>query len=159
MPLRLLTLPTAAGPQDLLVDDLHLEAHLADLRIPLDHALRLVAEAVPDPPDDPTCIVVDTGAIAGLSGLRRLEPGDAAWWARRPGREYPSHLVAGALVPTRHLTAWVHRERSWPGAPLRIRTLYAGEPAPREIHDPNLPLDEMDAAIAFWTAHALVVPG
>jgi len=38
-----------------------------------------------------------------------------------------------------------------------LLTCYPGAAAPREIHDPEIPLDEIDDAIAFWSGHALVV--
>lgn len=55
-------------------------------------------------------------------------------------------------MPTPDFTAWLRREAS---GELRLITLYAGRPAPREIHDPDIPLDAIDDSIAFWTRHAL----
>ena len=35
--------------------------------------------------------------------------------------------------------------------------MYPGQVAPREIHDPELPLKELQDAIDFWRCHAIVV--
>lgn len=90
----------------------------------------------------------------GLTGLVEVERGDPSFWGYRPGRTVPSHLIVGTRVITRELCVWgkwVTRDR------FELLTCYPGGPAPREIHDSELGLDQIDEAIEFWSTHAIVV--
>ena len=92
--------------------------------------------------------------IVGVTGVVAVGPDDTPFWGFRQGRVVPSHLVVGEKVVTRELCLW----GEWL-APDRfdLWTCYPGGPAPREIHDPEIGLDEIDEAIAFWSAHAIIV--
>ncbi|MEA2023384.1 MAG: hypothetical protein U9N79_03725 [Actinomycetota bacterium] len=92
----------------------------------------------------------------GWTGLVGVEAGDSSFWGYRQGRTVPSHLIVGTKVPTRELCLWgewVTRDR------FELLTCYPGGPAPREIHDPEIGFDQIDEAIVFWSAHAIVVDG
>lgn len=148
--------PGPRGPVAVTVDEGHVAAHLADLALPLAEALEAAVRALDGHRDGEAAVSVDLGRPVGRSRLVRLGPGDRPWWGLRPGRSTPSHLVAGTPRETTVLTVggrWRGPDR------LELDTLFPGEGAPREIHDPALPLDEIDAAIAFWTTHALVTGG
>ena len=87
-----------------------------------------------------------------------MAPGMAGdFWARRRGRTLPSHLIVGSKVATRDLCVWGFWTTQ---ETFVLHTLYPGRVSPREIHDPELPLDHLRASLAFWTTHAIVVsPG
>ncbi len=90
----------------------------------------------------------------GWTGLVKVEAGGSSFWGYRPGRTVPSHLIVGTKVITRELCVWgkwAERDR------FELLTCYPGGPAPREIHDPEIGLDQIDEAIAFWSVHAIVV--
>jgi hypothetical protein len=44
----------------------------------------------------------------------------------------------------------------WEPDAFIIHTVYPGKVAPREIHDPEIPLSELPAAIEFWRRHAIM---
>lgn len=141
-----LTLPT----------DGHLNAHLDDLLEPLDRVLERVRAALPA--ELPLGVVrVVTVRCDVPIGRSRCVPvaGRRTWWGYRPDRRIPSHLAAGepALVST--LTAWVRRASD---DRIDLLTVYPGEPAPKERHDPSLTDAERPEAEAFWAAHALIAP-
>jgi len=141
-------------------DETHLVAHRDDFSVPLQQVLdwiraRLEADG---PRSGWTHIDFKTPQPLGLGGLRRLYPwsrGD--FWARRRGRRLPSHLIVGRKRPTRWLCVW----GLWADEEtFTLHTMYPGRVAPREIHDPELPLSELPGALAFWSRHAIVVsPG
>lgn len=147
----------------LLVDAAHLEAHRRDFVVPIRRVLAYVARAlVTRGPgvrrlagrDGPGSAMrwLEVPEVVGWAGVIRAGP--RAFWGYRLGRATPSHLVHGRKRRTRRLTLY----GTW-DAPrqFRLRTVYAGNPTPREIHDPSIPPRELDAAIAFWGAHAIVV--
>lgn len=134
--------------------DGHHATHAADLFIPLDEALRLISARIPvdAPLHTPFCVVARTTEPLGTS---RCVPtaGKHAWWDYRPGRPTPSRFVAGNPVPVAVLTAWLRRESA---ETATLLTLYPGEPAPREVHDPELRELERHDSHEFWGTHALI---
>ena len=106
----------------------------------------------------------------GWTGLRRVEPSSTdSFWAYRTGRTVPSHLTLGERELTNSLCLWGWWE-SEPMPPAAIssatasrerptfviHTVYPGRVAPREIHDPEIDLEELPRAIEFWRLHAIV---
>ena len=91
----------------------------------------------------------------GFSGLQRVRLGDKrSFWAPRPERTIPSHLIVGRRRRTRWLCFW----GEWQDAETFVlHTFYAGKPAPREIHDPDASADELKRAVEFWSTHAIIV--
>lgn len=139
-------------PVSILVDDVHLLAHFDDFFLPFDEVISLVARALAG-----THGYVHTALrvekTVGRSRCVTVNASSGAFWGLRKSRTYPSHLVHGKPEPTSSLCVW----GEWTDAStFRLYTTYAGGTAPREIHDPKIPLSEMDAAIAFWTTHALI---
>jgi len=137
-------------------DAAHLMAHADDFTISWNEVLDGIAGALAG--CDARTGVVHDGFVqareVGMTGVVAVEPGDSSFWGYRLGRNVPSHLIVGPKAPTRDLCVW----GEWL-APDRfdLWTCYPGGPAPREIHDPEIGFDEIDEAIAFWSAHAIVV--
>jgi hypothetical protein len=136
----------------------HLAAHADDFAISWRELVRAIVRALGS--NEARTGVIHEGftqaGMVGRTGVVAVEPGGSAYWGYRPGRTIPSHLVAGAKVETRRLCVWgtwASRDR------FDLWTCYPGDPAPREIHDPDIQLDEIDEAIAFWSVHAIVVDG
>ncbi|MEX2443224.1 MAG: hypothetical protein WD492_06455 [Alkalispirochaeta sp.] len=96
-------------------------------------------------------------AVAGESGLRQVRTdGSESFWGYRKGRHIPSHLCLGHREPTRSVCLWGWWERE----AFVIHTIYPGKAAPREIHDPEISLAALPAAIEFWRRHAIITtPG
>lgn len=151
----MIRVPTPHGEQRLVLDETHLAAHLDAFALPRDALLVHVAALLHDAGAEPTGREVELDRIVGTSALIELRPEHRPYWGYRVGRSTPSHLLRAHPEPTRWLTAWGHRDQS---GVIHVATAYPGRIAPREIHDPDLPLDAIDASIAFWTAHALAVP-
>jgi len=134
----------------------HLAAHAGDFTISWQDLVHAIARAL-EHNEGRTGIIhegfTQQDAI-GWTGVVAVEPAGSAFWGYRPGRTVPSHLVEGAKVQTRQLCVW----GEWT-APDRfdLWTCYPGDPAPREIHDPEISLGQIDEAIAFWSVHAIVV--
>jgi len=138
-------------------DETHLRAHLGDFALPLEAALDLVRSRLATSVRESGFVRFDfeTPRIVGKTGLAALHPwtrGD--FWARRIGRTLPSHLIVGEKRPTRRLCVWGFRRDE---GTFVLHTLYPGRVAPREIHDPELPLADLPAALAFWRRHAIIV--
>ena len=90
----------------------------------------------------------------GITGLRTVPPdGTESFWGYRRNRTTISHLCHGTKEPTDRVCLWGW----WDGEIFIVHTLYPGEAAPREIHDPELPLDEVAKSLEFWRNHAIVV--
>lgn len=130
----------------------HLVAHLGDFLVPFDEVLDRAAEALADAGEELAIRTVEAPHPVGYSRLVALSPGDPAYWGYRERRMYLSHLAPGPPSPTRLLTAWGRRPSP---DRLVLHTVFAGGPAPREIHDPDLSPDAVDTSITFWTRHAL----
>lgn len=141
-------------------DEGHLRAHIDDFSVPLDQALDWARERLEASPRRSGWEHFDfqAPALVGVTGLQRLRPwshGD--FWAPRKGRTRPSHLIVGSKIPTKRLCVWGFWETS---ERFVLHTLYPGTVAPREIHDPELPLQNLPEALRFWTRHAIIVnPG
>jgi hypothetical protein len=90
----------------------------------------------------------------GWTGLRDvcLDKGKS-FWGFRTGRSIPSHLCLGEKEKTSWLCLWGR----WEPRRFVIHTIYPGRVAPREIHDPSLPPEEIQRSIDFWRCHAIVV--
>lgn len=144
------------GPVVVLFDAEHLMAHADDFALSWQGMLAGIAGAL-GRSDTREGVVHDgfvQASVVGFTGVVEVESGDSSFWGYRPGRDVPSHLIDGTKVATRDLCVW----GEWL-APDRfdLWTCYPGGPAPREIHDPEIGLDEIDEAIAFWSVHAIVV--
>jgi len=141
-------------------DEGHLRAHLDDFAVPLEEALGWAVSRLAASTRRSGWEHFDFRAphIAGLNNLKKIRPwtrGD--FWGRRKGRNLPSHLVVGKKAPTDRLCVWGLWQED---GSFLLHTIYPGRAAPREIHDPELALAELPAAIGFWTRHAIVVgPG
>ncbi len=136
----------------ILVDDVHLLAHLDDFFVPFEEVISLVARTIAGTHGHVhTALHVEKPV--GRSRCVAVSASSDAFWGLRKGRTYPSHLVHGEPEPTSDRCVW----GDWTGpSTFRLYTTYAGKPAPSEIHDPQMSLSKMDAAIAFWTTHALI---
>ncbi len=146
-------------------DPSHLDAHRAEFFIPPEDVLELlrplVAPRRPAPPEGARSDAVEVPlhedfgleVTVGESGLREVPPdGSESFWAYRSGRAIPSHLCLGKRVPTQRVCLW----GTWKGSVFEIHTLYPGTRAPREIHDPDIQLADLPAAITFWSTHAII---
>lgn len=144
-------------------DPSHLEAHRDEFLRPLDEILEELRPHAAQRRPAPGGITqhdelelhgdFELESTVGESGLREVPPdGSESFWAYRPGRSIPSHLCLGKREPTRHVCLWGR----WEPAAFVIHTLYPGRAAPREIHDPEVPLEELPAAIEFWRNHAII---
>lgn len=144
-------------------DPTHLDAHRDEFSRPVEQILEelrpLIAPLRPSPGADRTEIHADwvLERETGASGLREVAPdGSDSFWAYRKGRAIPSHLCLGAPTPTRSVCLWGR----WEEGEFVIHTIYPGVAAPREIHDPEISLEELPAAIEFWRNHAIItMPG
>ena len=140
----------------ILPTDGHLAAHADDFLVPLDEVLTRIKADIPS--DTPIGVafrlVIRSDRPLGRS---RCVPaaGRRTWWGFRTGRQVPSHLSAGEPAAVSVLTAWLRRDDA---DNVALLTVYPGEPAPREIHDPEMPEHEREASIAFWREHALLAP-
>jgi hypothetical protein len=138
-------------------DEGHLRAHLDDFLVPIEQALEWTRSRLAESPrrSGPEHFDFRAPGIVGYGGLKRILPwthGD--FWAKRKGRAIPSHLIVGRKRPTRWLCVWGHWKD---GETFVLHTLYPGRTAPREIHDPELPLSELPVVLKFWTRHAIIV--
>lgn len=138
-------------------DEEHEKAHIDHFSVPLDLALQWVRARLEGLPRRSGCEHFDFKAPqkVGLTGLKTIWPwthGD--FWARRRGRTLPSHLIAGRKRSTRRLCVWGFWQDE---GTFVLHTLYPGRVAPREIHDPELPLSELPKALKFWTRHAILI--
>lgn len=138
-------------------DRAHLEAHLGDFLVPLEKALEWARSRLEESPQRSGEERLEFRAPrpVGMMGLATLRPWTRkAFWARRRGRSIPSHLIVGRKRPTRWLCAW----GAWQGQKTFVlHTLYPGRTAPREIHDPEISMEELPRAVGFWSRHAIVV--
>ena len=138
-------------PVEIVIEDEgHLRAHAADFSAGLDRALEWARErlAASSGREGWACFDFAAPAVAGRGGLKRIWPwtrGD--FWARREGRRIPSHLIEGRSRATRRLCVWGRWKDE---TTFVLHTIYPGRAAPREIHDPSLPLEELPRALAFW---------
>lgn len=150
--------PTVFPVRISLRDPAHLEAHRIEYQLPLEQLIELAQAALnkrqPHPGSE-ECIGLRCPVIVGNGGLKRLWPWTRDdFWAARPGRNIPSHLIIAKRRPTNWLCIW----GSWESPDhFILHTLYPGRPAPREIHDPALPAAALKEAIRFWKRHAIVV--
>ncbi|MFW5694707.1 MAG: hypothetical protein ACOC47_01030 [Alkalispirochaetaceae bacterium] len=146
-------------------DPSHLDAHRSEFFLPPQQVLELlrplVAPLRPDPMENargeadelPFHEDFELDVVVGESGLREVAPdGSQSFWAYRLGRTIPSHLCLGDRVPTKKVCLW----GAWKGSVFVIHTLYPGRRAPREIHDPQIRLEDLPAAIQFWSTHAII---
>ena len=137
-------------------DPEHLDAHRAEFFLPPEEVLELLRPRVASERRDATAAVhadFELEVVVGESGLRTVPAdGSESFWAYRTGRTIPSHLCLGNRVPTKHVCLW----GTWKGSVFEIHTLYPGTRAPREIHDPEIHLADLPAAIHFWSVHAII---
>ncbi|POQ98791.1 hypothetical protein AU468_12180 [Alkalispirochaeta sphaeroplastigenens] len=137
----------------------HIDAHRADFSVSPERVMEwLVEEHLSriEPPRREGWLhrSYEYPEVLGRSGLREVPPdGSASFWGYRKKRTIPSHLCEGEKSLTRHICLWGW----WEEKDFVVHTLYPGERAPREIHDPDLKLQDLPDAIAFWRIHAIVV--
>lgn len=140
-------------------DEEHLRAHLADFAVSLDTALDWAREQLASRPHVGWAhFDFEAPQVVGRTGLVDVAsiPGKD-FWGRRLGRALPSHLVVGPKALTKSLCVWGFWESE---NDFVLHTMYPGKVAPREIHDPELPLHDLPSSLKFWSAHAIVVaPG
>jgi hypothetical protein len=135
----------------------HLEAHKAEYLVALDELLGYARQGLQERLAKPglwESFVVKCPVVVGRSGLKRLWPWTkGAFWAPRAGRTIPSHLIRGKRRKTRNLCVW----GVWQNTDVfLLHTLYPGKPAPREIHDPSLKLEDVQESVQFWLQHAII---
>jgi hypothetical protein len=136
----------------------HLLAHADDFTLSWPEILDIIGVSLDS--IDPRAGLVHAGFtqedVVGMTGVTTLDSDDSPFWGYRPGRDVPSHLIVGTKVATREICVW----GEWL-SPDRfdLWTCYPGGPAPREIHDPDLALEDIDASIAFWSVHAIIIDG
>ncbi len=135
----------------------HLDAHRKEFCRPVEDVLEELSELLADTeraPGDKLHQSFTLSAPTGRTGLVEVPAGSSkAFWAYRKGRSIPSHLCRGE----KHLTSMVCLWGWWESESLFIiHTLYPGGTAPREIHDPELRLEDMAEAVAFWSTHAII---
>jgi hypothetical protein len=74
----------------------------------------------------------------------------------RSGREYPSRIAGHSQRPrpTTKVTVIVgpHEDK-----PCVLYTAFGGPLAPKEVNDPFMKPEEVDASKAFWSTHALAL--
>jgi len=140
-----------------LKDPGHLEAHKGEYLVPLDDLLGFARQGLLERQPRPgmwESFVVQCPVVVGHSGLKRLWPWTkGAFWAPRAGRTIPSHLIRGTRHKTRNLCVWGLWQSE---AVFLLHTLYPGKPAPREIHDPALKLEDVQQSMRFWLRHAII---
>lgn len=149
-------------------DPSHRAAHAADFVMDPDRVLDLLAGRIaPLMPDETSMIAPyrDQPELAfhedfelddsvGRTGLRNVcEDSTPSFWGYRAGRRTPSHICLGEKALTKRVCLWGW----WEPGRFVIHTLYPGRVAPREIHDPELPPEDISAALDFWRCHAIVV--
>jgi hypothetical protein len=134
----------------------HLLAHADDFSLSWSEILDVIAVSLES--IEPRAGVVHAGfmqeGVVGMTGVATLDGSDSSFWGYRPGRDVPSHLIVGAKGATREICVWgewLSHDR------FDLWTCYPGGPAPREIHDPDLALTDIDASIAFWSVHAIII--
>jgi len=137
-------------------DESHFEAHLHEMGISQEEVLSLITtELERHPRQGELRLAVKCPRIVGTGGLKRIFPWNRrSYWAPRRGRTIPSHLIVARRKPTRFLCfwgEWVNPET------FRLTTYYPGKPAPREIHDPEISMEELSVAVRFWSRHAIIV--
>ena len=146
----------------------HLDAHIRDFLIHPSELLELIylevldlkpeAELIQDALNRKEELWLQQSFLlsesVGKSGLKNIcEDGISSFWGYRIGRTLPSHLCLGEKELTKSLCLWGR----WEPGKFVIHTMYPGQVAPREIHDPELPLKELQTAIDFWRCYAIVV--
>jgi len=137
-------------------DESHFAAHAEELLVERSEVESIIrAELSRGVREGSVRRAVRHSRVVGYSGLQRVRLHNRrSFWAPRPARVIPSHLIAGRRRRTRWLCFW----GEWQDAETFIlHTFYAGKPAPREIHDPDATAAELKSAIEFWSTHAIIV--
>jgi hypothetical protein len=136
-------------------DESHLQAHEHELNLSREEAFDLIArELDARPGSGEVRRSVRCRRVVGTGGLKRVRPwSNASYWDYREGRSIPSHLVVARRRRTRHLCFW---GRWIDGVTFEVHTYYPGKVAPREIHDPEIALEELKRSVRFWARHAIV---
>ncbi|MBN2628851.1 MAG: hypothetical protein JXA95_19460 [Spirochaetales bacterium] len=142
----------------IIVDDPdHLEAHIPDFFFGLDEILAGISRRLASIPyrEGSFCETLEWDVPVGLTGLKYLEEKESRdFWGYRKGRTILSHLIIAEKRETTSLCCWGAFESS---ELFRLHTCYPGRPAPREIHNPHVPPEEMKTSVDFWSRHAIIV--
>ncbi len=139
-------------------DPAHFEAHEKEFIRPVEEILEELSVLLSDmkrAPGDTFHQDFCLSAPVGFSGLVEVPvDGSRSFWGYRKGRGIPSHLCIGEKIKTNMLCLWGWWEKD---SLFVIHTVYPGKVAPREIHDPELHLEDIAQAVAFWSTHAIIV--
>ena len=149
-------------------DPAHLDAHIKDFLVEPSKILasihKRIAEMKPEEKQIQDSFErkealwfhrdIELSEPVGWTGLRNVcVDGTSSFWGYRSGRTLPSHLCLGEKKQTTWLCLWGR----WEPDRFIIHTMYPGRIAPREIHDPELQIGELQNSIDFWRCHAIVV--
>ncbi|HUX13912.1 MAG TPA: hypothetical protein VMW87_12850 [Spirochaetia bacterium] len=136
-------------------DESHFVAHAREMLLGRDEVEAIVRQVIADGPRSGVVRnAVRHSRPVGYSGLKRVSLRDrASFWAPRPERSIPSHLVVSERRKTRWLCFW---GRWIDSTTFLLETFYPGKPAPREIHDPAATAADLRQAVPFWATHAII---
>jgi hypothetical protein len=139
---------------------IHPESHVDHVPASLIEAMKRAFADVANPEKQILIETIELPEAAGTAACALYGPamGDPpvpeaeVQYRVRPGRSWPSRMVARPLRQTRTLTivAGPHD-----GHDLVLYTCHGGPAAPREVHDPDLDSADRVRSVAFWKDHAL----
>ena len=160
--------PAESGFEWIWNDPAHMDAHIRDFLTDPSDILASIHEQIaalrPDEEDIQNAFErheelwlhqdIQFPEPVGWTGLREVCTDETpSFWGYRTGRSLPSHLCLGE----KEQTAWLCLWGRWEPGRFVIHTIYPGRVAPREIHDPELPIEKLQESIDFWRCHAIVV--
>lgn len=133
----------------------HIEAHKKDFIVDIDNLLKKIKPKIKEESNRRNGTWVkkdfDLEIEVGYTGLKAAD--ETSFWAFRNSRSIPSHLILGIKVRTSFLCIWGY----WQDHNFVIHTIYPGTVAPKEIHDKDLQLGEIDSSIKFWSKNCIIV--
>ncbi len=136
----------------------HLETHRQEFIIPLDEVLDIVREILSEKTPNPgfeDVFVYKTPYFVGMGGLATIHFWTTDdYWNYRKERTILSHLIKRKRPKIKTICIWGYWETE---NKFLLHTVYPGNIAPREIHDPELTPETMREAVRFWSKHAIIV--